>query len=496
MNELVEIIDTTTRDGNQSLWGATGLRTPDVLAIAPTMDRVGYRALDFTASTHMAVSVRFHHEDPWERIRLVSAAMPRTPLTFLTTGARFISWQPAGPDVMRLAFRLVLRNGIRRIQICDPMNNPEQLRGLAEIAHEEGAEEVVTALTYSISPVHTDKYYAERAQQLAGCDSIERLYLKDPGGLLTPERVRVLAPLIAGAGGGKPVELHSHCTTGLAPLVYLEGARLGLRTLHTASAPLANGTSQPSTEMTVQNLEAIGFSHRLDLEALAAVSGHFRAHALEEGLPLGVPLEYDASYYRHQLPGGMVTTMRRQLEEIRRPDLFEAALTEVDRVRAELGYPILVTPFSQFVATQAVMNVISGERYAQVPDEVVRYLLGQFGPPPAPVEDEVADRVLSSPRAGELADVEPLTLDGAAQRFGTRISEEELLLRLTMPAEQVDAIEATATAEISARRRREQSVAVTLLEELDRRRRIGYLRLEKDGESIEWRRRDGGPDAR
>ncbi|HMJ02324.1 MAG TPA: hypothetical protein VK506_05245 [Conexibacter sp.] len=495
MSRAVEIVDTTVRDGNQSLWGATGLTTPDVLAIAPTIDRVGYHALDFTASTHMAVSVRYHHEDPWERIRLVSAAMPRTPLTFLTTGARFISWQPAGEDVMALAFALVLRSGVRRVQICDPMNDVAQLRLLAARAREAGAEQVVTALTYSISPVHTDEYYAERAAALADCPQIDRLYLKDPGGLLTPERVRALAPLLTGAGA-RPVELHSHCTTGLAPLVYLEGVEHGLRTLHTAVAPLANGTSQPAAETTLRNLRAAGFSHQLDLDALAEVSAHFRAHAEAHGLPLGAPLEYDASYYRHQLPGGMVTTMRRQLDEIRRPELFDAALEEVDRVRAELGYPILVTPFSQFVATQAVMNTIAGERYAQVPDEVVRYLLGQFGAPPAPPDGDVVERVLSLPRAQELDATEPLTLDGARARFGTRISEEELLLRLTMPAEQVDAI-GRGGAPASARAAAPPSAPlVHLLRELDRRPAITYLRVERGDDLVVWRRDPGGGDAR
>jgi oxaloacetate decarboxylase alpha subunit len=494
VSRAVELVDTTVRDGNQSLWGATGLTTPDVVAIAPAIDRVGFHAVDFTASTHMAVSVRYHHEDPWERIRLASAAMPRTPLTFLTTGARFISWQPAGEDVMALAFRLVMRNGIRRVQVCDPMNDVAQLRRLAQRAREEGAEQVVTALTYSISPVHTDDYYAERAAELAGCPQIDRLYLKDPGGLLTPERVRTLAPLLIGSGA-RPVELHSHCTTGLAPLVYLEGAEHGLRTLHTAVAPLANGTSQPAAETTLRNLRASGFSHDLDLDALAEVSAHFRAHAEAHGLPLGVPLEYDASYYRHQLPGGMVTTMRRQLDEIRRPELFDAALEEVDRVRAELGYPILVTPFSQFVATQAVMNAIAGERYAQVPDEVVRYLLGQFGAPPAPPDPQVAERILSLPRAQELRETEPLTLDGARARFGARISEEELLLRLTMPAEQVDAIEHGPASRPRGAAAPARAPLVRLLDELDRRPAITYLRAERGDDLVVWRRGAGGGDA-
>jgi oxaloacetate decarboxylase alpha subunit len=186
----IGVVDTTTRDGNQSLWSATGLTTPDVLAIAPTMDQVGYEALDFTSSTHMAVSVRFHREDPWERIRLVSAAMPNTPLSIITTGMRFISWVPADQDVIALAFRLVARNGMRRMQIADPSNDPDRLRRLASMARREGIEEVVIGLTYSISDVHTHQYYAERAAALADCPDMARLYLKDPGGLLTPDAVR------------------------------------------------------------------------------------------------------------------------------------------------------------------------------------------------------------------------------------------------------------------------------------------------------------------
>jgi oxaloacetate decarboxylase alpha subunit len=439
-SKLVEIVDTTTRDGNQSLWSATGLTTPDVLAIAPAMDRVGFRALDFTSSTHMAVSVRFHREDPWERIRLVSAAMPETPLNFITTGMRFISWVPAGEDVIRLAFRCVARNGIRRFQIAEPSNDPKALIRLARMAREEGVDEVVVGLTYSISPVHTHDYYAERAHAVAASADIDRLYLKDPGGLLTTDAVRELAPRLIDAFAPRPVELHSHCTIGLGPLAYVEGLRAGIRTLHTAVAPLANGNSNPSAEMTLRNLEAEGYSHRLDLEALGEVSAHFRELAAEKDLPLGAPAEYDASYYRHQMPGGMVTTTQRQLAEIGRPELFEATLEEVTRVRAEMGYPIMVTPVSQFVATQAVMNVASNERWSKVSNEIVRYFLGHFFEPAAPVDPDVAERILALPRAEKLRQLEPLSLDGARERFGAEISDEELLLRLTMSAEQVDAI--------------------------------------------------------
>jgi oxaloacetate decarboxylase alpha subunit len=485
---VIEFVDTTTRDGNQSLWSATGLTTPDVVAIAPVMDRVGYHALDFTSSTHMAVSVRFHREDPWERIRLMSAAMPNTPLGMIGTGMRFISWVPADEDVIRLSFRLVARNGIRRFQIADPSNDVPRVRRLAAMARAEGIEEVVIGLTYSISAVHTHDYYAERAAALADCTDMDRLYLKDPGGLLTPGAVRDLAPHFVAAADGRTVELHSHCTIGLAPLVYVEGVDAGFQVVHTAAGPLSRGTSQPEVFSTLRNLEAAGHSHGLDLEAQATVSAHFEELARAKGLPAGAPREFDGAYYHHQLPGGMVTTTRRMLEELRRPELFDSVLDEVTRVRAEMGYPILVTPVSQFVASQAARNVIDGERWVNVSDETVRYFLGHYGPPAAPVDPVVAERVLALPQVAKLRELRPITLDGARERFGRRISDEELLLRLTMPAEQVDAmVDGRARAPAPAARPG-RAPLVTLLQELDRRTAITHFSLVKDGERVVWRR--------
>jgi oxaloacetate decarboxylase alpha subunit len=490
MSRVIDIVDTTMRDGNQSLWSATGLTTPDVLSIAPTADRVGFHALDFTSSTHMAVSVRFHQEDPWERIRLVSAAMPNTPLNFITTGMRFISWVPADEDVMRLVFQCVVRNGIRGFQIVDPSNEPERLIRLARLAREAGVEEVVIGLTYSISPAHTPQYYIERAASLADCAEMDRLYLKDPGGLLTTDTVRELAPHLLRSAGERAVELHSHCTIGLAPLVYMEGLKAGFQGLHTAVGPAARGTSNPAAESTIANLEAEGFSHSLDPDALAAVAEHFSALARDKGLPPGTAQEYDSAYYRHQLPGGMVTTTRRMLDELRRPELFEATLEEVERVRAEMGYPIVVTPVSQLMVTQAVMNVTDQERWRTVSDETVRYFLGHYAAAAAPVDPEISDRVLSRPRAKELAHLEPLSLAGAREKFGRRISDEELLLRLTMPAEQVAAMLASppATERRPASTRPGRDPLVTLLREVAKRRSIGYLRIEKGDDVIVWRR--------
>ncbi len=437
---LIEFIDTTTRDGNQCLWSATGLRTPDVAAIAPTLDRVGYHALDFTSSTHMAVSVRFHREDPWERIRLVSDSMPNTLLGMISTGMRFISWVPCDEEVMRLSFRLVARNGIRRLQFAEPSNDPERLKQLAAMAHAEGIEEVVIGLTYSVSAVHTHDYYAQRCAALADCKDLDRLYLKDPGGLLTVDAVRELAPHFLAAAGNRPIELHSHCTIGLAPQVYVEGVKAGFGVVHTASGPLGRGSSQPEAVNTAHNLEAVGYSNPLELEAQVLVSEHFRQIAREKDLPVGVPQEFDAAYYAHQLPGGMVTTTRRMLTELGRSELFDAVLAEVTRVRAEMGYPIIVTPVSQLIASQATRNVVDKQRWSNVSNETVRYFLGHYGDPPAPVDPGVAERVLARPQARKLRDMRPVTLEGARARFGSHISEEELLLRLTMPADQVDAL--------------------------------------------------------
>jgi oxaloacetate decarboxylase alpha subunit len=304
--------------------------------------------------------------------------------------------------------------------------------------------------------------------------------------------VRELAPHFRRAAGERPIELHSHCTIGLAPFVYMEGLRAGFEVLHTAVAPLARGATNPAAETTLRDLEAEGFSHRLDLDALAAVSAYFSELARERDLPLGEPQEYDATYYHHQLAGGMVSTTQRMLAELRRPELFEAVLEEVGRVRAEMGYPIIVTPVSQLVATQAVRNVIDDERWSNVSDETVRYFHGHYGAAAAPVDPDVAERVLSRPRADELRDLEPLQLEGARERFGKGITDEELLLRLTMPEEQVDAIRSEGSRSglrvRPAAPRPGREPVLTLLEEIARRTSVTHLRVETEDEVVEWRR--------
>ena len=475
----LDFIDTTLRDGNQSLWGATGLRTGMMLEVAPDIDRVGYRAIDFSTSTHMAVTVRFHKENPWERLRLMKACMPKTPLSFLSTGMRFISWEPAHPELMALSYQLLVRNGIERFMVMDPMNNMQALTDSAKAIALAGASEVVGAIVYTISPIHDDAHFAAAARQLAMVSAISRVYLKDPGGLLTPERARTLLPALREALGAKPLELHSHCTIGLAPFTYDEAPKLGVQTLHTAARPLANGSSQPALENVVANLESQGISVGLDMEAVARVSSYFEKLAAAEGLATGVPQEYDTRYFQHHLPGGMIGTMRRQLREIRQEHRLPEVFEEVARVRHELGYPIMVTPFAQLVGTMAVMNVMAPTRYANVPDEVIRYVIGRFGTPPAPMDPNVRDRIEQLPRASELAKQSAMPeLSELRRRFDSRLSDEEFLLRATMPAEQVDAMVAAGPC------RKNYNVISSpverLLGELARRPDVTHVRVERD----------------
>jgi oxaloacetate decarboxylase alpha subunit len=488
----IEFVDTTVRDGNQSLWGATGLTTAMMLRAAPLLDEVGFRAVDFTTSTHMAVAVRWHRENPWERIRLMRQAMPNTPLTFLTTGMRFISWEVANPELMQLVFRLLVQNGIRRFYVMDPMNGMEATIACADAIAAAGGTDIVGALVYTVSPVHDEPFYAARAAELAGAANVHSVYLKDPGGLLTPERARTLVPAIKAQLGAKPLELHSHTTIGLAQFSYLEAARLGVSALHTAARPLGNDAAQPATEDVAGNLRAEGFEVALDMAKVAQLSEYFRRLALAEGLPLATPQVFDARYFRHQMPGGMLGTMRRQLRELRQEQRLGEVLEEVERVRQELGYPIMVTPFSQVVGTQAVMNVLGGTRYANVPDEVIRYALGRFGMPSAPMDPDVRDRILGLARAKDLA-AEP-GMPGLAElrrRLGEHLSDEELVLRAVMPGDQVDAMVAAGPCE--RRYFFELRPVAALLEALRKRPAIRYARVEKPGFRLELRARGGAP---
>ena len=437
----IGLVDVCIRDGNQSLWSMTGLNTDQILQIAPVIERVGFRALDFTSSTHMAVAVRYHADDPWARIRRMHALCPGTPLQFIGTGFRFMSWESADHDFMRLVYRKLMQAGIGRFVMLDPMHDMDALVAVAGLVREEGEAEIMAALTFTLSDVHDDDFYERCAQRIAASGKFDLAYLKDPSGLLTPERARGLIPKLRQALGNLPLELHSHCTIGLSQFNYMEGAAAGVSALHTAVGPLAHGSSLPDAEQTISNLREHGFAVDVDTRALRRMGEYFTALAQAEGLPAGQPQAYDARYLRHQVAGGTLTTTRRQLAELGLEHRYEEVMEEVERVRIELGSPIMVTPFPQIVCTQAMLNVVGKERYGNVTDQCIRYLLGRFGRPTGAVDPEVLDRIHALPRTREIqAQPEKMELKEVRKRFPKDMSDEEFLLRAVMPQDQVDAM--------------------------------------------------------
>jgi oxaloacetate decarboxylase alpha subunit len=480
----VQLVETSLRDGNQSLWAALGIDTAKTLTVAPMMDRVGFKAVDFTTSTHMGVAVRYKQEDPWERIRLMAKAMPRTPLQFLSTGFRFISWETASPEFMALAFKTLVNNGIRRFALADPMNNADSNVACARMVKAGGGEYVVAALVFTLSPIHDDAHYVERARKLAASPDVDALYIKDPGGLLTLLRARTLIPAIVAVIGDKPLELHSHCTIGLGEHAYMHAPEWGVSTVHCASGAASDGISNPPSDRVVANLRALGHQVDIDDEALAEVNRYFTRLAEAEDLPSGQPQPFDASYLRHQLPGGMIGTMRRHLAESRLAHTEREVIEEIGRVREELGWPIVMTPFSQIVLTQAVMNVTNKERYSVIPDEVIRYALGRFGRPNVPIAPEVMNRIESLSRTRKLREEPGMPpLPELRKRIGNSLGDEEFLLRATMPAGQVDAMKAAGPA---VQTYDPNIVPVkNLIRQLAARRDLAYISVDKPGFRLE-----------
>jgi oxaloacetate decarboxylase (Na+ extruding) subunit alpha len=480
----VEIVETSLRDGNQCLWSALGVDTAKTLTIAPVMDRVGFKAIDFTTSTHMGVAVRYKKEDPWERIRLMAKATPNTPLQFLSTGFRFISWETASPEFMALAFKTLIKNGLRRFALADPMNDADSNVACARMIKAAGGEYVVGALVFTLSPIHDDAHYVACAHILRDSPDVDAVYIKDPGGLLTPLRARTLIPAVKAAIGDKPLELHSHCTIGIGELTYMDAPEWGVNAVQCASGAASDGISNPPAARVVSNLRALGHQVDMDDQALAEVSRYFTRLAEAEGLPAGRPQAFDANYLHHQLPGGTVGTMRRHLAETRVSHLEGAVIEELDRVRQELGWPIVMTPFAQMLITQAVLNVTGKERYATIPDEIIRYALGKFGRPNVPIAPEVMDRIGSLPRTRELRQQPGMPpLAELRQRIGPELSDEEFLLRTTMPAGQVDAMKAAGPAQQTYDP--DMAPVMSLVRQLTGRRDITYLSIEKQGFRLE-----------
>lgn len=483
--KAVRIIDTTLRDAPQCLW-ATRMTAAMMMPVAGLMDRAGFGRIDLAAAIQFDVCVRYLKENPWEKFRRLREKIASTPLQATVRGRSLVSFDILPDDIIELWVERLVANGFRVICAMDGLNDMDNLVVSLGRAKALGVT-TEASLAFSLSPVHTDEHYCSAAAEAVRRLGVDIVKIRDAGGLLTPDRVRTLVPALKRVLGSTRLALHSHCTTGLAPLVYLEAIQLGVDEVATSIAPLANGPAQPATQSFTRNARWLGFDTGVDLAVVEQVGEHFRRVAEQEGLPLGAPVEYDAFHFQHQIPGGMLTNLKFQLAQAGLADRFEAVLEECARVREDLGWPIMITPFSQLVGTQAVLNVVRGERYRVVPDEVKKYALGHYGRLLAPVKPDVLDRIVEN-GSSEIRD-KPPALEPAVPRLRAQYpgaSDEERLLRFMFAGNQVDEMLAAGPlrTEYVFKNRAQRLLEIAL-----QAKRARYVAIAQDGTRVALHRR-------
>jgi oxaloacetate decarboxylase alpha subunit len=429
----IEFLDETLRDGQQSLWGMR-MQACMALPAAPLLARTGFRVVDLTGSSHFEVLIRHCRENPWDMLDLLVAAMPNTRIR---SGMRANASVTFGvtPDALMDAWMHQLnRHGCRSFWIYDVLYNMDKMWRLAKVAKQYGSE-VAGAIMYTMSPVHSDEYFADKAGKLASCPDIDTILLYDTAGVLEKERLSTLLPAIRAKAQGKPIEFHSNNLLGQSTRAYIDAIEHGVTILHTASRPMANGPSVPSTEIMVQNVEMLGHTHSIDKSLLAPVAEHFERVGKAAGFPVNQFAEYNVLSLQHQIPGGMMGTLKAQLAQHKMSHRLDEVLLETAKVRRELGYPGMATPFSQLVGIQSVLNIVTGERYKIVPDEVIKYAAGHYGTSVAPIEANVLDKILSAANAPNIlaAPPEQPSIEELRRRYDTQ-DDDELILRALVPA--------------------------------------------------------------
>jgi oxaloacetate decarboxylase alpha subunit len=448
----IDFVEQSLRDGQQSLWGMR-LRAFEAAGALPLLKDAGYRTIDLTGAGMFTVLLREYADDPWATLDFEVAGLAGNELR---SGLRTIScvgFAPTPQSILDLWIETLIKHGSTSFWLYDCLFDMDVMRHMVDVVAKAGGQPV-PAVMYGLTDVHDDEFFASRAGQMATWPGVESVYIEDAAGVLTPDRAATLLPAIRAATGDTPLEMHCHNTTGLAQHNYIEAVKAGFTRLHTCSRPMANGPSLPSTESMVTIIEHMGHTHGLDTSTFAPVAAHFEEVARVAGRQTGRMAEYDPRMYDHQLPGGMTGTLINQLERAGMGDRFPEVLEAIPQVRRDLGSPIMATPFSQFVGIQAVLNIITGKPYSMVPDEVVHYALGHYGPLPSPIAPDVLDKILSSPRAAQLEKwVRPdPSLKEIRSRFGAGISDEELLLRFMFSDEEVDAMLAAGPVRTDPRR--------------------------------------------
>ena len=389
----VKIVETALRDGHQSLF-ATRMTTEEVLSAAEELDNAGYYALEVWGGATFDSCISFLNEDPWERLRKVRAVCKKTKLQMLFRGQNILGYHHYADDVVDKFCELSIKNGIDIIRVFDALNDVRNLKQAVESTKKYGGECQI-ALSYTTSPIHTVDYYVELAKKVEkmGADS---LCIKDMAGVLLPETAYELVSKLK-AAVKLPIELHGHCTGGIMEMTYRKAIEAGVDIIDTALSPLAGGTSQPCTEAFAYALKGTDKDPQLNVEMLnkAAVKlTKVKDKYLENGLLNPKALVKNPNILKYQVPGGMLSNLMKQLSDQGAMDKYDEVLNEVPRVRKDMGYPPLVTPLSQMVGTQAVMNVITGQRYKMVPKEIKEYLHGLYGAAPAPVNEEVRKQII------------------------------------------------------------------------------------------------------
>ena len=393
----VKIVDTCLRDGHQSL-AATRLSTADILPVAEKLDKAGYYALEVWGGATFDACLRFLNEDPWERLRLILKACPSTKLQMLFRGQNILGYRHYADDVVEMFVKKSLENGIDIIRIFDALNDLRNLKSAVDATNKYKKEfggHCQIALSYTTSPVHTIDYYVELAKEVEkmGADSI---CIKDMAGVLLPEASYELFSRLKKAVS-LPLELHTHCTGGIAELTMQKAIQAGCDIVDTALSPFSGGTSQPCTQSLCYALQGTEYDPKLDLSALEEATqllDPVKDRFIKEGIINPKALTVNPNILKYQVPGGMLSNLMSQLNSQGAMDRYEEVLKEIPRVRKDLGYPPLVTPLSQMVGTQSVMNVLFGERYKSCPKEIVEYLKGNYGKAPAEVNEEVRKKII------------------------------------------------------------------------------------------------------
>lgn len=402
----IQFTETVLRDGQQSLI-ATRMPTSDMLPILKTMDQAGYHALEMWGGATFDACLRFLNEDPWERLRAIRKEVKKTKLQMLLRGQNLLGYKNYADDVVADFVTKSVENGIDILRLFDALNDVRNLETAIRATKAAGGH-CQTAISYTTSQIHTVDYFVDLANKMAdlGADSI---CIKDMAGVLTPQTGYELVSRIKDAVD-LPLEVHTHATSGIAEMTYLKVAEAGADIIDTAISSFAGGTSQPATESVAIALEDCGFATGLDLQKVAEIAEHFnpvRDRFREEGLLNPKVKDIEPKTLIYQVPGGMLSNLLSQLTEQGLQDKYEEVLAEVPKVRADLGYPPLVTPLSQMVGTQSLMNVISGERYKLVPSEIKDYVKGLYGQSPAPISEEIKETIIGD---AEVITVRPADL--------------------------------------------------------------------------------------